>query len=182
MATITLTPQDNTLAGLAELAALLRTLGLDGTHTIDGVDALHLDGPPPLHQPTGSTLNALEGWLADNAGHSADLPVPAAGEVQVCLTGQAGAILCLDHAAGDEVNNIHFIVHPGCNHDQADAAPQVQQAEPAPEAQHPTHMNHWPHRLRPDLGVVERVCLHGLGHPGPDEAPREHTCDGCCRH
>lgn len=43
---------------------------------------------------------------------------------------------------------------------------------------------------RPDVGYVERVCAHGVGHPDPDDlAVRSalddgvgvHGCDGCCR-
>lgn len=49
---------------------------------------------------------------------------------------------------------------------------------------------HW----RPDRGLMERICPHGVGHPDPDhiERTRElrgdqaadteivHGCDGCC--
>lgn len=41
---------------------------------------------------------------------------------------------------------------------------------------------HW----RPDKGAMERTCLHGIGHPDPDDTfyanpiQRVHGCDGCC--
>jgi hypothetical protein len=40
---------------------------------------------------------------------------------------------------------------------------------------------------RPDKGIVERICPHGIGHPDPDDVKvrfdryaRVHGCDGCC--
>lgn len=40
---------------------------------------------------------------------------------------------------------------------------------------------------RPDMGIMERVCPHGIGHPDPDDImvrrfriPGAHSCDGCC--
>ena len=44
-----------------------------------------------------------------------------------------------------------------------------------------------PRIWRPDRGIWERVCEHGIGHPDPDD-PRilsgedrgVHGCDGCC--
>lgn len=45
-----------------------------------------------------------------------------------------------------------------------------------------------PQVWRPDRGIVERMCPHGIGHPDPDDLTvREepggfvHGCDGCCR-
>ena len=37
---------------------------------------------------------------------------------------------------------------------------------------------HW----RDDLGFMERICVHGVGHPDPDDEYAEpvHGCDGCC--
>lgn len=41
---------------------------------------------------------------------------------------------------------------------------------------------------RLDVGLMERVCEHGIGHPDPDDvelwlgaASGVHSCDGCCR-
>lgn len=48
------------------------------------------------------------------------------------------------------------------------------------------HMRSFPQHWRDDLGIIERICLHGVGHPDPDENmssadPRwQHGCDGCC--
>ena len=40
---------------------------------------------------------------------------------------------------------------------------------------------------REDIGVMERICEHGIGHPDPDEFKLTtgeydgvHGCDGCC--
>ncbi len=51
-----------------------------------------------------------------------------------------------------------------------------------------------PYWWRGDLGLMERLCEHGIGHPDPDSLahirreggdPEEgfgiHACDGCCR-
>lgn len=40
----------------------------------------------------------------------------------------------------------------------------------------------YPQRWRQDLGIMERMCPHGVGHPDPDEGIQEniHFCDGCC--
>lgn len=37
---------------------------------------------------------------------------------------------------------------------------------------------HW----REDRGIMERLCLHGVGHPDPDDNNPDHVhgCDGCC--
>lgn len=53
------------------------------------------------------------------------------------------------------------------------------------------HMRDWPMNWRPDIGVMERICPHWVGHPDPDDAAynnREgrsflgiHGCDGCCQ-
>lgn len=56
------------------------------------------------------------------------------------------------------------------------------------------HMVSWPLHWRGDRGLMERVCVHGMGHPDPDHlafvtatqgvhaAYDEgiHGCDGCC--
>lgn len=52
------------------------------------------------------------------------------------------------------------------------------------------HMRSWPLHWRSDRGIFERICVHGVGHPDPDQAQywREtnqecqgvHGCDGCC--
>lgn len=52
------------------------------------------------------------------------------------------------------------------------------------------HMRDWPLNWRSDKGLMERMCVHGTGHPDPDdlafhvENGREwqgvHGCDGCC--
>ena len=49
------------------------------------------------------------------------------------------------------------------------------------------HMRTWPLNYRLDIGITERICPHGVGHPDPDcsrsgehGANREHGCDGCC--
>ena len=41
---------------------------------------------------------------------------------------------------------------------------------------------------RPDRGIMERICPHGIGHPDPDEYKLAiddsfgvHGCDGCCK-
>ena len=57
---------------------------------------------------------------------------------------------------------------------------------------HPSahHMRTWPLNWREDLRAMERVCLHGIGHPDPDDLAWQvsqgrahagiHGCDGCC--
>ena len=48
------------------------------------------------------------------------------------------------------------------------------------------HMRHMPQRWRGDVGKMERVCEHGVGHPDPDcyytsrYNDKVHGCDGCC--
>ena len=56
------------------------------------------------------------------------------------------------------------------------------------------HMEHWPLIVR-ETGLLERRCVHGIGHPDPDsvayleEHPPAgsagtwgiHGCDGCCK-
>lgn len=53
------------------------------------------------------------------------------------------------------------------------------------------HMQWWPLHWRGDRGIFERICLHGIGHPDPDQFPfwestgqlwgqGIHGCDGCC--
>lgn len=55
----------------------------------------------------------------------------------------------------------------------------------------PHHMREWPLNWRGDIGVMERFCPHGIGHPDPDDIEHrkrmnrysagEHFCgDGCC--
>lgn len=56
---------------------------------------------------------------------------------------------------------------------------------------HPSehHMITWPVGWRSDKGTAERVCVHGVGHPDPDDVAFHarhgrdvtvHSCDGCC--
>lgn len=48
------------------------------------------------------------------------------------------------------------------------------------------HMRDWPVQWRDDRKIVERICVHGIGHPDPDQADflndagMTHGCDGCC--
>ena len=51
------------------------------------------------------------------------------------------------------------------------------------------HMLSWPIRWRADKGTAERACVHGVGHPDPDDVAYNlrvgrdvsvHGCDGCC--
>lgn len=52
------------------------------------------------------------------------------------------------------------------------------------------HMLDWPLLFRPDLGIFERICEHGIGHDDPDSTAyaeamdpkwyHPHGCDGCC--
>lgn len=46
------------------------------------------------------------------------------------------------------------------------------------------HMVEWPQHWRGDRGIVERFCIHGVGHPDPDcidgFGAGVHGCDGCC--
>lgn len=56
------------------------------------------------------------------------------------------------------------------------------------------HMRTWPQHWRDDRGLMERICVHGVGHPDPDHlasvtarfgastatADAVHGCDGCC--
>lgn len=55
-----------------------------------------------------------------------------------------------------------------------------------------THpMVNWPQHWRSDRSLMERICIHGVGHPDPDHLAtlrldeREweaiHGCDGCCQ-
>lgn len=41
-----------------------------------------------------------------------------------------------------------------------------------------------PRSWRPERGIVERICAHGVGHPDPDQhlsgTDTMHSCDGCC--
>ena len=59
------------------------------------------------------------------------------------------------------------------------------------------HMRDWPFLWRDDRNIWERICLHGVGHPDPDDIAYQkrtymggrhpehidtvHGCDGCCR-
>lgn len=53
------------------------------------------------------------------------------------------------------------------------------------------HMRGWPTLFRSDIGIMERTCPHGVGHPDPDDLAFHmtlghdwlgtHGCDGCCR-
>lgn len=44
------------------------------------------------------------------------------------------------------------------------------------------HMVNWAQNFRPDRGIMERICEHGIGHPDPDDPSTDtiHGCDGCC--
>ena len=48
------------------------------------------------------------------------------------------------------------------------------------------HMKYWSQNWRPDRGIMERMCEHGVGHPDPDDPAmkfsyeRIHGCDLCC--
>ena len=46
----------------------------------------------------------------------------------------------------------------------------------------PHHMRTWSQLWRADLGVMQRLCPHGIGHPDPDEVLKSgsHACDECC--
>ena len=37
-------------------------------------------------------------------------------------------------------------------------------------------------QMRFDRSFMERICVHGVGHPDPDSAGADplHACDGCC--
>lgn len=66
-------------------------------------------------------------------------------------------------------------------------------SEPACPVHRPSehHMRDWPKLWRADTGVLERTCLHGIGHPDPDQFAfwekigvswrKVHGCDGCCK-
>jgi len=48
------------------------------------------------------------------------------------------------------------------------------------------HMRSWPQNWRDDTRIMERICVHGVGHPDPDDPSSVdeggvHGCDGCCR-
>lgn len=55
------------------------------------------------------------------------------------------------------------------------------------------HMSSWRQHWRNDVGKMERICPHGIGHPDPDHVAYllrigvgewhdlVHGCDGCCR-
>jgi len=40
------------------------------------------------------------------------------------------------------------------------------------------YSQHW----RYDRNFMERICVHGVGHPDPDDSNADpiHACDGCC--
>ena len=52
------------------------------------------------------------------------------------------------------------------------------------------HMRRWPLIWRDDRQILERICVHGTGHPDPDHLPywaatgrddnRWHGCCDCC--
>jgi len=49
------------------------------------------------------------------------------------------------------------------------------------------HMREWKQHWRDDRQVMERICVHGIGHPDPDDLrirsgndAGTHGCDGCC--
>jgi len=37
-------------------------------------------------------------------------------------------------------------------------------------------------RMRFDRSFMEKICVHGVGHPDPDDSNADpiHACDGCC--
>lgn len=51
-------------------------------------------------------------------------------------------------------------------------------------------MREWPLNYRFDKNMMERICVHGVGHPDPDDLAYHeiqgqgwvgvHGCDGCC--
>lgn len=50
-------------------------------------------------------------------------------------------------------------------------------------------MRSFPQHWRTDRAIMERICIHGVGHPDPDEYKVKgesgkwelvHGCDGCC--
>lgn len=45
------------------------------------------------------------------------------------------------------------------------------------------HMVTWRQHWRGDVGKMERLCSHGVGHPDPDDLYETliHGCDGCCK-
>lgn len=53
------------------------------------------------------------------------------------------------------------------------------------------NMSDFPQNFRPDTGVIERICPHGIGHPDPDHMVWArsvgmdwhgvHGCDLCCQ-
>ena len=49
------------------------------------------------------------------------------------------------------------------------------------------HMRAFPQHWRSDRALMERICLHGVGHPDPDSPFAAdshmwvHGCDGCCK-
>lgn len=49
------------------------------------------------------------------------------------------------------------------------------------------HMREWPQNWHSERRVMERVCMHMVSHPDPDDisvrhrrSARVHNCDGCC--
>lgn len=84
-------------------------------------------------------------------------------------------------ASGEEVQNVVLRTHSKeecrgrfcCLHNPSD---------------HP--LKDFPLKWREDIGVMERVCKHGIGHTDPDDlayrltldpyALDVHACDGCC--
>lgn len=45
------------------------------------------------------------------------------------------------------------------------------------------HMKDWPVHWRDDRKIMERICVHGVGHPDPDDISDDdgtHGCCGCC--
>jgi len=44
------------------------------------------------------------------------------------------------------------------------------------------HMKTWKQIWRDDHKIMHRMCLHGIGHPDPDDISkdRNHHCCGCC--
>lgn len=133
----------------------------------DYIGAWH-DAPPdaacsrvPLHVHLGMTWTEYQGW-----GKTGILPteaehhrVPNPDQIRL---------------ADGRMLNVH--------------GPQSCRQPPCPVHAPSDHrLAHAPLIWRADRGIMERACLHGIGHPDPDdpvvrgdEAQSIHGCDGCC--
>jgi hypothetical protein len=45
------------------------------------------------------------------------------------------------------------------------------------------HMVTWSQNWNPTKKIIERICMHDIAHPDPDEVTesKDHECCGCCR-